>query len=92
MTGTYRKRPPFHYFEMGFQWGDKLYFKPNPSIVVEIASDRTVLYRGEDAYITILTARLRHVSSSCAGKYWQTESGRSLLDIYEETYPIEEYR
>ena len=88
----YRRRPSFHYFEMGFKVGDKLYFRLNPSIVIEIASARTVLYRGAEEFITTLTAYLRNVSRSCAGKYWQTESGRSLLDVYEETYPIEEYR
>ena len=47
MTGTYRKRPPFHYFEMGFKVGDKLFFKDDRSITAEILTD------GTDAFDTL---------------------------------------
>ena len=49
MTGIYRKRPPFHFFEMGFRVGRQ-------------------------------------------DIYWVNETGKMVFDIYEETYPIEEYR
>ena len=92
MAGTYRKRPPFHYFEMGFKVGDKLFFKDDRSITAEILTDGTDAFDGEEEYLTPLTERLRGVYSSTTGKYWVNEAGKMVFDIYEETYPLEEYR
>lgn len=84
-------RPALNFFEMGMQKGDILVWKDDPSISVTIISDRKVEYEGEECSISALSAQLKgykvkHISPT---PHWLFKE-RSLSEIYDETYPIEE--
>lgn len=76
---------------MGMQKGDVLLWKEEPSISVVINSERKVIYEGEEVSISSLSAKLKGYNTKhiAPGKYW-TYKGRSLDDIYDETYPFDE--
>ena len=85
------KRPPLNFYEMGLQQGDVLVWKDDPSIYVTVASERKVIFDGEETSISALSARLkgykvRHISP---GAHW-TFKDKLLSDIYDETYPFED--
>ena len=84
-------RPALNFYEMGMQKGDLLVWKDDPSITVTIISDRKVEYEGEECSISALSAQLKgykvkHISPT---PHWLFKE-RSLSEIYDETYPIEE--
>ncbi len=84
-------RPALNFYEMGMQKGDILVWKDDPSISVTIISDRKVEYEGEECSISALSAQLKgykvkHISPT---PHWLFKE-RSLSEIYDETYPIEE--
>ena len=85
------KRPMLNFFEMGLQKGDKLIWRDDPSISVTIASDRKVLYDGEETSISALSAKLKgyNVKHIAPGAHWLFNE-KLLSDIYDETYPFEE--
>lgn len=88
---TLARRPSLNFYEMGLQQDDVLTWKDDPSISVQIISERKVLYNDEECSISALTAQLkgyntRHIAP---GSYWLC-NGRLLSEIYDETYPIED--
>ena len=85
------RRPSLNFYEMGMQKGDVLLWKEEPSISVVINSERKVIYEGEEVSISSLSAKLKGYNTKhiAPGKYW-TYKGRSLDDIYDETYPFDE--
>lgn len=83
-------RPPLNFFEMGMQAKDKLVWKEDPSISIEVYSARTVLFNGEEKAISAVTQQLKNSPWYVApGNYWLYKD-RILSDIYDETYPIED--
>lgn len=84
-------RPPMNYYEMGMKKGDLLHWKDDPTITVIIASDRKVLYNGEEVSISALSAQLKGSSNKyiAPATHWMFE-GQSLSEIYDATYPMEE--
>lgn len=85
------KRPSLNFYEMGLQNGDVLLWKDDPSVSVTVISDRKVLYEGEEASISSLSAKLKgyKVKYISPGSHWLFND-RLLSDIYDETYPFEE--
>ena len=85
------RRPSLNFYEMGMQKGDVLLWTEEPSISVVINSERKVIYEGEEVSISSLSAKLKGYNTKhrAPGKYW-TYKGRSLDDIYDETYPFDE--
>lgn len=85
------KRPMLNFFEMGLRKGDKLIWKDDPSITVTIASERKVIYEGEETSISALSAKLKgyNVKHIAPGAHWLFNE-KLLSDIYDETYPFEE--
>lgn len=85
------RRPFLNFYEMGIQKGDVLLWKEEPPISVVINSERKVIYEGEEVSISSLSAKLKGYNTKhiAPGKYW-TYKGRSLDDIYDETYPFDE--
>lgn len=84
-------RPALNFYEMGMLKGDLLVWKDDPSISVTIISDRKVEYEGEECSISALSAQLKgykvkHISPT---PHWLFKE-RSLSEIYDETYPIED--
>ena len=84
-------RPPLDYYKMGMKEGDILVWKEDPSITVTIASNKKVLYNGEEISISALSAQLKgySVKHIGPGDYW-LHNDRLLNDIYNETYPMED--
>ncbi len=86
-----QKRPPLNFFEMGLQKGDVLKWKDDPTIIVTIASERKILYNGEEVSISALSAKLKGYNTKhiAPGAHW-LYNDKLLNDIYDETYPFEE--
>lgn len=84
-------RPALNFYEMGMKKGDKLYWKEDPSISVEISSERKVLFKGEECSISSLSAQLKGYSVKyiAPGPCW-IYNDRLLDEIYNDTYPMEE--
>jgi len=85
------KRPSLNFYEMGFQKGDVLVWKDDPTITVTVASERKVIYAGEEMSISALSAQIKgyKVKYIAPGPHWVFKD-KLLSDIYDETYPFEE--
>ena len=86
------KRPPLHFLDMGLHVGDVLVYKPDENITCSVVDQKHVLYKGEvtslSAITKVLLDKAYHVQPT---PYWKVkESGRELIDIYDETYPMED--
>ena len=86
------KRPPLHFMDMGLHERDVLVYKPDESITCSIVDQKHVLYKGKVTTLTPITTELLGKPYSVQPTpYWKVqESGRDLIDIYDETYPMEE--
>ena len=86
------KRPPLNFHEMGMQEGDVLVWRDDPKITVTIVSDRKIRYEGEETSLSALSAQLKGYKTKhiAPGAHWLYKD-RLLNEIYDETYPIEEY-
>src|SRR5947208_15988445 len=79
------RRPNLNFSEMGIPIGAILHSVRNND-TVEVASDRTVRYHGEELSLTRATKEMLRIEHSVApGPYW-TYEGRPIRDIYNETY------
>lgn len=85
------RRPSLNFYEMGMQKGDVLLWREDPSISVVVSSERRVIYQDEEVSISALSAKLKgyNVKHIAPGKYWLYKD-RTLDDIYDETYPMED--
>lgn len=86
------KRPPLHFLDMGLHEGDVLVYKPDENVTCSIVDQKHVLYNGEvtslSAITKVLLDRSYHVQPT---PYWKVrDTGRDLMDIYDETYPMED--
>ena len=52
-------RPALNFYEMGMQKGDVLLWKDDPTISVTVISERKISYKGEEASISALSAKLK---------------------------------
>jgi len=82
------RRPPFNFLEMKIPIGAKLQIgKGDNAVEVEVCSERKVKYKGEEWYLTTLEKELAISGNPMPRCYY---NGRSLGDIYDETYPFED--
>lgn len=80
-----KKRPRFSFSEMGIPIGSELACITNGETVT-VLSDRSIAFRGEETSLTNATRIILDNSYHVApGPYW-TYNGKSLRDIYNETY------
>ena len=83
-------RPPLDFEEMGIPMGGMLVYTKDPSITVKVVSNKKVLYNDKEFSLSPLTKTLLDLPYNVApGRYW-TYEGKSLADIYEETYTTED--
>lgn len=81
------RRPNLNFVEMGIPIGSTLHFVQG-NATVEVISERKVLLNGEETSLTAATQELLKNSYQVApGPYW-TFNGRSIRDIYNETYEM----
>jgi hypothetical protein len=79
------RRPNLNFAEMGIPAGAVLHFSESDATVT-VANDRKVYLNGEQLSLTAATRQLLQLDYSVQpGQYW-TYEGKSLRDIYNETY------
>ncbi|MEW9796655.1 GIY-YIG nuclease family protein [Alteromonas sp. CYL-A6] len=82
------RRPNLDFLEMGIPIGSLLQMVPEPSINVEVTSNRKVKYLGEEGFLSNITGKILGADYNVnPGKNWLFE-GRLLSDIYNETYEL----
>lgn len=91
VTKSQKHRPALNFYEMGMKKGDVLHWKDDTSISVMIASERKVIYNGDETSISAISAKLKGYSTRhiAPGAHWIFQE-RLLSDIYEDTYPMED--
>ena len=77
--------PTLRFFELGMKVGDVFTFTLNPEITAKVVTDRKVFCQGKETSLSALTNELRNTTNSGIDTYW-TFNGRTLRDIYRETY------
>ena len=80
------RRPTLNYVEMNIPRGSLLKFKNNEEITVKVDSERMVIFEDEKTYLTTVTKGLLKLDRNVAPAAYWTHEGRSLKEIYEETY------
>ena len=81
------RRPNLNFLEMGIPVGSKLKFT-NDDVTVEVISYNRVKYQGDNFSLTAFTRKLLGLDYSVAPSSYWTYEGRSLHEIYNETYEL----
>ena len=79
------RRPPLNYLDMGIPVGSTLLFSDGETTCT-VADGRRVSYEGETISISALTQKLMNVDRPLRGPAYWSFDGRSLDELYEETY------
>ena len=84
------RRPPLNFKEMCIPYGAKLLYTKGGehSIEVEVCTDRKVLFQGREASLTAVTQELLGLEYSIQPTPYWSYNGKSLTDIYNETYSL----
>ncbi len=85
-TQLRERRPNLNFQEMGITSGEVLNYIQDPNTTVVIAGPRKVLFQGEELSLTAVTRQLLGVDKNIRPTPYWMYNGRSLVDIYEETY------
>lgn len=86
-SGKKIKRPKMDFFEMGLSVGDQLVFK-NGEATVEVVSNKKVKFHDNVMSLNAVTREILNIEHSVRpAPYWFC-GGKSLIDIYDETYPL----
>lgn len=85
-----KKRPLLNYFDLGILEGERLSWKDNQDIYVTVSGERKVIYEGEEYYLTAVTQKLKDTTKPIAPAPYWLYNGKSLTDIYNEKYPLED--
>lgn len=86
-----KRRPNLNFYEMGLQKGDMLFFVDIPDITCTIVNEKRVMFKEELMSLTKATKTVlgKPDAAIAPTPYW-TINGKSLSDIYNETYTMEE--
>ncbi|MTI17193.1 hypothetical protein E1162_08055 [Rhodobacteraceae bacterium RKSG542] len=87
LESTKERRPPINYFTCGLSIGDKLTFSASPDEDIEVYTERTLYWRGQEIHLTPLRETLCAELGipNDANKYWFV-GDVSLTKIYDDTY------
>jgi hypothetical protein len=86
-----QKRPNLNFIDMGIPIGSIISVGSEPGALEAIVSnDKRVQYNGEEYTLTALTRKLKGLDYSVAPTPYWFFNGKSLSEIYEETYPFSE--
>ncbi len=77
------KKPPVNFLKCGIPIGAKLVFTEDPSIVVEVVSERKVLYKDEITSLSAISDSIKGYSTP--GPQFFTYNGKTVTDIAKET-------
>ncbi len=75
---------------MGVPVGAKLVFRDNLEIQVEVVDNRHVKYLDEITTLTPITMKILNRNTAIQPTPYWLYKDRNLMDIYDDTYPIEE--
>ena len=79
------KRPNMNFIEMGIPIGSQLFSVHNNSIAI-VASAKRIIFNGEETSLTAATRQILGIEHSVQpSPHWLYE-GKSLKELYEETY------
>jgi len=82
-----KMRPPLNFREMDIPVGAKLvFFKDDSSVEVEVCGDRKILYKGVETSLSAVTKELLELDYYVPPTRYWIYNGKSLNDIYNETY------
>lgn len=85
------RRPPLNFEEMNIQNGSQLTMMfEDHEYIVEVCNSRKVKYEGEEYSLTGITKKIRRFDYAMQPTRFWNYNGRSLFDIYEETYSVRE--
>jgi hypothetical protein len=79
------RRPPMNFKEMGIPTGSVLQYREGNAEVI-VADERHVSYKGEVCSLTAATRDIMSLDYSVQPAPYWTYNGRTLKEIYEETY------
>ncbi len=77
------KKPPVNFEKCGIPIGAKLVYVEDPSIVVEVVSERKVLYKDEITSLSAISDSIKGYSTS--GPQFFSYNGKTVSDIAKET-------
>lgn len=76
--------------KMGMKKGDILVFVKDSSTEVSVVDEKKVMYQGDVYSLTGITKKLLNITHAIQPTgYWMFE-GKSLRDIYDETYTLDD--
>lgn len=85
------RRPPLNFREMSIPIGSKLYFaKDEQTVEIEVSAEKKVLFNSQERSLSSVTQELLGLDYNVQPTPYWTYNGRSLNDIYNETYTNEE--
>lgn len=89
---TLKRRPPINFYQMGIKRGEILKCRGTGDSV-QVISHRKVLLGNQEYSLTAITNKLfgNPQYYTIDAKKWWTYNGRNLNEIYEETYPRDQY-
>jgi hypothetical protein len=82
-----KRRPSLNFYEMGLHKGDILTYDKDPNIKVIIVSEKKVSFENDIYSLTAVTKQLLNVATAVQPTPHWSFDGKSLTDIYNETYP-----
>lgn len=83
------RRPPMSFIEMGISVGSELNYKDG-NVIVTVVEEKKVTYNGDVCSLTAATRDIMGLDYSVQpAPHWSYE-GRSLKEIYNETYATDE--
>jgi hypothetical protein len=80
------RRPNLDFFLLGIKKNERLYWKDDSSKFVTVASERKVLYNGNECYLTTATKNILGTTAATAPAPYWLYNGRLLQDIYNDFY------
>lgn len=85
-----KRRPSINYYDLGIKDGERLLWKDDNSIFVTVVGERKVKFGNETYSLTAVTQKLKNSSKPIAPASYWIYNGKSLLEIYQEKYRLED--
>ncbi len=85
-----KRRPTINYHDLGINDGERLYWKDDNSIFVEVNGERKVKYGEDICSLTAVTQKLKNTSKPIAPAPYWIYDGKPLIDIYNDIYQPED--
>ena len=84
------RRPTMNFREMNIPVGATLTYGEDPQVQVKVVGDRQVEYNGAPCSLLHATKEIKQLTHDIRPAPYWTYNGKSLAEIYEETYVVED--